>query len=55
MKSIGGGLGVAGRSGQIEASSSGINVDTDGEVLSDSGKSTLSSAGSVDIPKLFMV
>lgn len=55
IKSSGGGLGVAGRRGQIEASSSGINVDTDGEVFNDSGISTLSRAGSVDIPKLFIV
>lgn len=54
-KSIGGGLGVAGSSGQIDASSSCMNVDTDGEVFKDSGMSTLSSAGSVEIPKLFIL
>lgn len=55
MKSIGGGLGVAGRRGQIDASSSGMNVDTEGEVFKDSGMSTLSRAGSVEIPRLFIV
>lgn len=53
-KSIGGGLGV-GRRGQIEASSSGMNVDTDGDVFKDSGISTPNKAGSVDIPKLFII
>lgn len=32
-----------------------MNVDTDGEVFKDSGMSTLSSAGSVEIPKLFIL
>lgn len=54
-KSIGGGLGVVGSSGHTEASSSGINVDTDGDVFKDPAMSTLSSAGSVEMPKLFIV
>lgn len=45
-----GGLGVSGSSRQVEASSSGRNVDTEGEVVSDSGsRSAPSRVGSVDI------
>lgn len=46
-----GGLGVPGSSKHVEASSSGKNVDTDGEVVSDSGNSTPSNVGSVEICK----
>lgn len=44
-----GGLGVPGSSKHVDASSSGRKVDTDGDVVKDSGKSAPSSVGSVDI------
>lgn len=50
----GGGDGVLGNKGHVEASSSGKKVVTEGDSVSDVGKSTLKSAGSVDIPKLFI-
>lgn len=48
-----GGLGLfAPSNGQMDASSSGINVDTDGDVVRDSGSSTLKNDG---FTKLFML
>ena len=51
-----GGLGeLFGSNGQMDASSSGINVDTEGEIVKESGKSTFKNAGSVDMCILFIV
>lgn len=40
--------------GQMDASSSGRNVDTDGDSINVRGNSTSSNAGSVDMPMVFM-
>ena len=40
--------------GQMEASSSGRNVDTDGDSIRVRGSSTSKSAGSVEMPIVFM-
>ena len=41
-------------SGQVEASSSGRNVETEGDSIRLRGSSTSSSDGSVDMPMVFM-
>lgn len=41
-------------SGQMDASSSGRNVDTDGDSIKVRGNSTSSNAGSVEMPILFI-
>lgn len=51
----GGGDGVVGNRGHVDASSSAKNVDIDGDVFNDCGKFTPSNDWFADISKLFIV